>query len=359
MSLYKREKNWYIDYHAYGKRIREVIGADRKLAETVLAKRKLAITENRFLDIKKKSRTTFNELCDLYIELHAKPNKRHWQRSDALHQRRLKEFFGNPRIAAIAQEQVELYKAKRLEEVSPATVNRELTCLKHMFNKAIEWKKIEYNPAARVKKLRENNARMRYLEKEEIRTLIDNCNDTVRPVVILGLYTGMRQGEMLNLKWRDIDIGKGILYILRTKNDEPREIPMCDIVKRTLIAIPKHKDSPYVFCKKNGKPYGKLRKSFLQALDKSGILHFRFHDLRHTFASQFMMAGGELNTLRELLGHKDIKMTLRYSHLSRDHKRRAMENFDRQMVTNRSQAPETNFLDSLRDSHNIFENKEL
>ena len=163
MGIYKREKNWYIDYYAYGKRIREVIGPDRKLAEAVLAKRKIAVAENRFLDIKKKSKTTFNEICDLYIKLHAKPNKRDWRRSDLLHQRRLKEFFGNPRIAAITQEQVERYKAKRLEKVSPSTVNREMTCLKHMFNKAIEWKKIEHNPAARVKKFRENNARIDYL----------------------------------------------------------------------------------------------------------------------------------------------------------------------------------------------------
>lgn len=359
MSIYKREKNWYIDYHAYGKRIREAIGPDRKLAEAVLVKRKAAIAENRFLDIKKKSNTTFNELCNLYINLHAKPNKRDYKRSDLLHQKRLKEFFGNPRITAITQEQVELYKAKRHEKVSPSTVNREISCLKHMLNKAIEWKKLDHNPAAIVKKFKENNARMRYLEKEEIPKVISNCNDTVRSVVILGIYTGMRQGEMLGLKWRDIDIHKGIIYALRTKNNEPREIPMCDIVKKTLIAIPKHKESPYIFCKKNGKPYGKLRKSFLQALEKSGILKFRFHDLRHTFASQFMMAGGELNTLRELLGHKDIKMTLRYSHLSRDHKRRAMENFGRQMVTNQSQTPNSNFLDSLRDSHNSLKSKAL
>ncbi|NQU94795.1 MAG: site-specific integrase [Candidatus Omnitrophica bacterium] len=359
MSIYKKEKSYYIDYYAHGKRKREKIGPSRKLAESVLAKRKLAMAENRFLDIKKASKTTFYELCDLYIELHAKPNKRDWRRSDLLHQRRSKEFFGNARLHTITQEQVEQYKAKRLSSVSPATVNRELSSLKHMFNKAIEWGKVEINPAHRVKKLRENNARLRYLEKEEIKTLIDNSNATLQPVLVVAVSTGMRRGEILNLKWRDIDINKGIIYVLRTKNHEAREVPMCDTVKQIFIKTEKRPNSPFIFCRKNGKPYGKLDKSFLQALNKSGILNFRFHDLRHTFASQFMMAGGELNTLRELLGHKDIKMTLRYSHLSRDHKRRAMENFGLQMDTFWTPTSKTNFFDSLRDSHNSLKNKTL
>ena len=100
-----------------------------------------------------------------------------------------------------------------------------------------------------------------------------------------------------------------------------------------LIAIPKHPGSPYIFAESDGKPPKDIRKSFFTAFKKSGIINFRFHDLRHTYASQLVMPGVEINTTRELLGHKDIRMTLRYSHLSPDHKKRAVETLSRQTDT--------------------------
>ena len=108
---------------------------------------------------------------------------------------------------------------------------------------------------------------------------------------------------------------------------------MNPLVRRTLIAVRKHPDSPYVFCNANGENYANVRKSFFTALKKSGIIKFRFHDLRHTFASHLVMSGVDLTTVRELLGHKSLEMTLRYSHLSPDHKQRAVANLSRQMDT--------------------------
>lgn len=98
-------------------------------------------------------------------------------------------------------------------------------------------------------------------------------------------------------------------------------------------AVLKHPDSQYIFCNNEGQPYGDIRKSFLTAIKKSGIVSFRFHDLRHTFASQLVMSGVDLNTVRELLGHKSLEMTLRYSHLSPDHKKRAVDILGKRMDT--------------------------
>ena len=112
---------------------------------------------------------------------------------------------------------------------------------------------------------------------------------------------------------------------------------MNDLVKKALIRVPKHPDSPYIFCNKEGKPYHDIRKSFYTALKKSGIINFKLHDCRHTFASQLVMSGVDINTVRELLGHKDIRMTLRYSHLSQDHKRRAVDILGSQLGTNWAQ----------------------
>jgi integrase len=104
-----------------------------------------------------------------------------------------------------------------------------------------------------------------------------------------------------------------IIYILDTKNSKGREIPMNDIVYKTLLAIKRKSDSPWVFCKKNSERYGNVRKAFEGTKKRAGIADFRFHDLRHTFASHLVMAGIDLKTVQELLGHKSFEMTLRYA----------------------------------------------
>jgi len=104
-----------------------------------------------------------------------------------------------------------------------------------------------------------------------------------------------------------------------------KTILIIDDGKTVLIKVRKHPESQYIFCDKSGKPFSDVRTSFFTAVEKSGIVNFRFHDLRHTFASQLVMSGVDLNTVRELLGHKSLKMTLRYSHLAPDHKKRAVD----------------------------------
>ena len=108
---------------------------------------------------------------------------------------------------------------------------------------------------------------------------------------------------------------------------------MNEVVQKTIIGVFKNLESQYVFCNKDNKPYGNVRKSFFTALKRAGIINFRFHDLRHTFVSQLVMSGVDLNTVRELLGHKSIEMTLRYSHLSPDHKKRAVDILGKRMDT--------------------------
>lgn len=333
MGIKKRGEDYWIDYYAFGKRKRQKIGPSKVLAENILRKRKLEIVENRYLDVKKNEKVKFEDFGKTYLELHSKPNKKSWKKSDVNSLKRLSSFFGDRYLYAITPMLVEKYKISRSRGVSPATVNRELACLKHMFNKAIEWGKTENNPVRKVKLFKENNKRLRYLEKEEIKKLLDSCSDHLKPIVTVALFTGMRRGEILNLKWHDIDFQRGIIYILDSKNNEKREIPMNEVVKKTLVGVRKHPDSSYIFCNKDGRPYGDVKRSFLTALKKAGILDFRFHDLRHTFASQLVMAGVDLNTVRELMGHKSLEMTLRYSHLSPDHKRRAVDILSKQMDT--------------------------
>ncbi|MCF7875357.1 MAG: site-specific integrase [Candidatus Omnitrophica bacterium] len=323
-TLRKRNNNWYIDYRAYGKRYKECIGRNKKLAQEVLHKRMVEVAEGKFLDKKQEAKIKFENFAKDYIEIYSKHNKKDWKK-DLTRLRSLKPFFKGKYLSIIKPLQVEQYKAKRIKEVSPATVNRELACLKHMFTMAIQWGKAEINPVKKVKLFRENNQRVRYLEIEEIEKLLKSCKGYTKRIIEIALNTGMRKGEILGLRWADIDFRRGIIYLLDTKNSDKREVPINNRVKQALVSQLKHKDSSYVFCNKDGKPYRDIRKSFVAALNKSGIINFRFHDLRHTFASHLVMSGVDLNTVRELMGHKSLRMTLRYSHLSPAHKQRAVE----------------------------------
>jgi integrase len=181
----------------------------------------------------------------------------------------------------------------------------------------------------KVKLLREDR-RLRYLEsKEQCQALIDSCDSHLRPIVIMALNTGLRKGNVLNLKWSNIDLKNGFILVDMTKNGERLEIPINETLRQTLQNLPRRLDNGYLFYgPKTDKPYPDVKRSFSSACRKAGITNFHFHDLRHTFASHLIMAGIDLTTVKELLGHKDIKMTLRYAHLAPSHKVRAVEILD-------------------------------
>lgn len=261
------------------------------------------------------------------MEKHLKLNcSKGWARKERVNLERLVRFFGDRRLQDITPMMIEQFKAERLKEVAPATVNKALACLKAMFNKASDWGLVDgNNPVSKVKLLKVDNKRLRYLEKPEITRLIGNCPAHLKPIVILALNTGMRKSEIFNLRWDDVDINLRMIQLLKTKNNKIRNIPMNQAVYDTLKTLKEKSEDEQVFPGRNGPVITYVTKSFATALKKSGIENFRFHDMRHTFASQLVMAGVDLNTVRELLGHADLAMTLRYAHLSCDHKRQAVQ----------------------------------
>jgi integrase len=340
MSVYLKRNTYFIDYMLNGKRKREAVGPDKRQAELALKKRKIEIAEGKFFDVKKEKKIKFDDFARTYRELHSKVNHRpSVARRNLVSLKNLSSSFSGKYLSEITPQLIERYKSARIKSVSPATVNRELATLKSMFNKAILWNEYDDNPVRKVKLLKENNKRIRYLEKEEIARLLDACAPHLKPIVTVALYTGMRRSEIFSLKWQNIDIKNNVIYLLDTKNGERREVMMNETVKKTLIAVSKHPESAYVFCRADGKPYTDVKKSFHTALKKCGIISFRFHDLRHTFASQLVMNGVDLKTVQELLGHKSIEMTMRYAHLSPTHKKRAVCLLDRQ--TDTVMTPET------------------
>ena len=324
MAIFKKGKNWYIDYYLNGKRKREMIGGSHKLAERVLDKRKVQIVEGKFFDIEKFQRIRLSEFSQIFLNSYSKPNKLSWK-TDEYYIKTLLAYFSDVFIDEITSLSIEEFKKWRLEQnVKPSTVNRDLTCLRTMLYKAVEWGYLKENPIQRVKLYKENQ-RVRFLEKEEIERLLNACSPHTRNMVVFALNTGMRRGEIFNLKWSNVDLINKHIYLYKTKSKENRVVPMNRIVERLHVNIKERYISEYVFCNESGGQVRNIRTGFKNSLRRAGIKDFRFHDLRHTFASHLVMSGVDLNTVRELLGHKKIEMTLRYAHLSQGHKSRAVE----------------------------------
>jgi integrase len=336
MGAYRRGKIWYIRFKGPdGRMIRQSTGQESKrLAEDILKKQKIELAEDKFLDKQERPSMTFPELCEWYWEHHGRHLK--WNGLRGL-LNRLKGFFKDRLITAITPELVCEYIALRRsrDRISTTTANRDLQLLKSMFNLIINykrWRKVLENPVGYLKLFKENHGRVRFLEQDEIQRLLEACDEHLRPVVICALYTGMRKSKIFNLKWRDVDLRRKTIFLLRTKNGESRHLPISGELEKVLLSLPSRFEGGYVFPSylprrnedlKSGEvnePFTDVKNSFHKALKKAGIEDFRFHDLRHTFASHLVMSGADLNVVRELLGHKSLQMTLRYAHLSVTHK---------------------------------------
>lgn len=320
MGVYQKNGYFGIDYRlSNGKRKREKVGTSKTLAINVLRKRKLAIAEGKYLDIDRTKKVKLGDFINLFIENYSKPNKVSWE-DDVTRLTGFAQFLGRDvYLSAVTPYHIEQFKKHKLQEVKPSTVNRYLTIAKTMFNKAIEWDNLKDNPLKRIKFFKEDNERTRFLEKEEIARLLDVSDDYLRAVLITALNTGVRYGEPFSIKWADVDLIRNIVFINKTKNKTRRVIPINSLLKKTLFSLKEQSKGELVFPNKN------IRKPFEKALKTATINKFRFHDLRHTFASHLVMNSVDLMTIKELLGHKTIRMTLRYSHLSENHKARAVE----------------------------------
>ena len=178
--------------------------------------------------------------------------------------------------------------------------------------------------------LREKGARLRFLDTNEIQLLLQASSEDFRPVLITALHTGMRRGEILNLKWDDVNLKNRIITVQESKSGKKRMIPVDDTLYQTLRPLRSRFHKGYVF-PLPGKPEKQwidFRRRFRSAIRKAGIKDFRFHDIRHTFASHLVMNGVDIKSVQELLGHASLTMTMKYAHLAPDHRLRAIKTLD-------------------------------
>jgi len=211
--------------------------------------------------------------------------------------------------------------------VGDVSINREQAFLRNLYTMAITRGKASENPVKKVRFAREENGRTRFLTHDEEVRILACCIPSLTPLVVTALHTGFRMSELLSLTWHDVDFHRCLIAVRAAyaKNGESRSIPMNSILIEMLRAMKGDTvGEAAVFCTSKGTPHRDFRTTFRQIVRKAGIEDFRFHDLRHRFASRLVMAGVDLPTVQALMGHKNVTMTMRYTHLSANHKQQAV-----------------------------------
>jgi integrase len=292
-----------------------------------------AIREGRHFKTIESKKHTLADLIDRYIKdvLPTKPKSERRQRQNLEWWRDKLGVYvlADVTPALIVQYRDELLTGQtiRNKQRSPATVVRYLAALSHAFTIAVnEWQWLDDSPMRKVKKPTESRGRVRFLDDNERAKLSAACKESPNKQLyicfVLAMSTGMRQGELMGLKWQDINLKDGFLILHETKNGERRRVALSGLALELLHEHAKVRriDTPLLFPSKT-KPQqpADLKKSWLNALAKAEIIDFHWHDLRHCTASYLAMNGASLAEIAEVLGHKTLSMVKRYAHLSDGH----------------------------------------
>jgi len=335
MRVFKRGKNWYADYRVDGKRKMKSFGRHKKMAELFLkdVELKMLRGELKLVD----DRVTFKDFLSRYVEYSRLNKSKGTLRGDMSRWKSISGFLeekGVVKLKGITPELIEEYKGRILQTSTVSVFNHNLELIKAMLNKAVEWRCLNSHPLKHFKKLKNDNAReVRYLTVEEIEKVLAIADPFMQKVVKILLNTGMRRGELFYLEWEDIDFQNKLIKVqskpesgFHPKSYRSRSIPMNGEVEKILMDLPQR--GKYVFDNGQNQPLHAdiwYWRHFNEILKKAGIKNACLHTLRHTFASYLVMSGVDLRTVQELLGHSTITMTERYSHLSPDHRTRAVQ----------------------------------
>lgn len=310
----------------------ESVGEVGMMTKTV-AQRKLEERRRQVrlgqLDMIETQIPTLSEFIPAYIvHMRDVKQKRSWKRDKELLEP-LRKLFGNKKLSEITAKDLEDFRVVRLQEVKPATVNRSLSVLRHLLNLAKRWKQFfGENLVSVVGMLDENNQIERILTWEEENRLIDSAISYLRPIIVTALNTGMRRGEILSLRWSHVDLSNNLITVNQTnsKSKKARRVYINSTLRRLLLELKlKSAGSEYVFLDDKGNPLREIKNGFNAACRRAGIQGFRFHDLRHTAATRMIESGASIVAVNKILGHSDIKTTMRYTHPD-DSIRDALEN---------------------------------
>jgi integrase len=235
--------------------------------------------------------------------------------------------FGPSKLRDITAQRVEEYQRQRVRKVAPATSNREMAPLKHMFNMAERWGNHQgANPVRLVRFLPENNLRFDTLSQEQEQRLLLASPPYLRDMIQFAINTGLRTSDIFNLEWTEVDIEQKRLKKIVKKNEKPLSLPLNDAASGIIEARQGTRHGPYVFYSPmTGDKFKDVKGALAAAVRRAGLGKVTWHMFRHTFASRLTRDGVDIVTVKELLGHSNISTTMRYAHSNDDAKRRAVQ----------------------------------
>lgn len=289
-----------------------------------------AMREGRYFKNTEAKKRTLAEMIDRYLEQVGRNNPRRWESVHLLLEWWKRElgyvYLSDLTRSKITEKRDQLLATPKKDGTPrmPATVNRHTEALRHALNMAVkEWEWLESHPMNGLPKLKEPRGRDRFLTDEERQAILAACqaskSKNLFPLVMLALTTGARAGELLNIRWQDIDFPRSQIVLHKTKNGEKRVLHLLPAIKALLEEHGKVRrlGTDLLFpAARNPKVPFEYRPSWEYALQTAGIENFRFHDLRHTAASYLAMSSASLMEISACLGHKTLAMVKRYAHLS-------------------------------------------
>jgi integrase len=323
-------------------------GYNGQMAANVRAERMRSIRHGEELPDKKRREPTFGEVWKRYDEW-LETSKTRPQDDRYYYRKHLEPRFANKPLSKISSFDLERMKMELLKQgLAPATVKHNLVLVRQLFNRAIDWGMWSgENPVRKVKLPKLNNRRERFLTPEQAQLLYDELgcvSQQLRDMALLSLQTGMRAGEIFNLKWIHIDFGNDIILVADPKKGVSRKAFMTPAVKEMLQNRGAGGAEELVFVARGEKQIGAISKAFARTVERLGFnegisdprQRVSFHTLRHTFASWLAIQGTPILAIKELLGHSSLAMTERYSHLIPDMKREAVAGIAKMMEKKKS-----------------------
>ena len=328
-------KSYYVRTSVDGKRVAKKIGDAKVIsvkdarAKAIKLKRKIeSQVDNLTLEAENSGQTmTLDEFYNDHYLPYIKKQIKSYETNISVFKNHILPYFGLKNMVEIKKSEIITLHSNmvQIKKLAPATANKVLVFISHIFNIALELeiKGIEVNPANKIKPYLLNNAKERYLTKEEAKRLLEAIKDAqqnihLKYIVPMLILTGARRGEVLKAKHEDFNLHQMTWTIPTTKNGKKRILPITPQLLKLYKSIPKD-DSPYLFASPvTGKPYVSIYNSWNSARVKAGLKDVRIHDLRHSFASFLVNSGRSLYEVQTLLGHSTSTMTQRYAHLSNE-----------------------------------------
>lgn len=326
MAVYKRGKTYWIRFQWNGQEIRQ--SARTASRSAALDHERHVREELGRIHRGGKERYSYRQAMTRFIgqeiqSLKVKTQKRYITSGKALYSHFVSLYLDQINKKTLS----EFVAYRKREGVSDATVRRDLTCLSAMLSAAMRWDWIDANPVKGMDKrnLKESEARVRFLTLEEFNKLIAAAPNLAH-LIQFAVETGMRSEEQFGLTWGQVDLPRREVRLTGTKNGTSRTVPLSDKALQIIQSLPRHIKLPYVFWYRpqgskdvdTAKRYTSLQRPWKQALKAAGIEDFKWHDLRHTFASWAVQRGADMYKLQVVLGHKSPQMTQRYAHLRSD-----------------------------------------